>query len=109
MCSTMLLLRGGQQPVANSVPDTQPITLQHPKSFHRSELPGSIPAAPVVRRAEQSPGAAANLHDFSSLARTRRVRIPDRSRAPRIGAVGFGSAALVNRPARPVPNCYRMR
>jgi hypothetical protein len=96
--------------VANSVPNTQPITPKRRKSFHRSELPGSIRLLPACACRAGATRHRSNLHDCSNLARAMRVRIPDRSRAPRTGAVGFGSGrSLGNRPGSARRYCYRMR
>ena len=82
------LLLGGRSTVGHvaldhvigvRIPASQPITATRRKSLCLREFVGSIPVPPYVRPLEQPPGAAANLYDFSSLARTRRVRIPHRS------------------------------
>ena len=108
--STTLVLRGGQQPVAKSVPNTQPITPKHPKSFHRSELPGSIPAAPFVRR--RSSRQEPPLTSTTSVAWPEPGEFESQTGLARHEScrrVRFRPAPRVSRPARPIPYCYRMR
>jgi hypothetical protein len=72
------------EPVAEIVPNTQPITPQQPKFFHSRELRRSFPLLRTCAR-QTSRRMSCNLHDFNGLARIKRVRIPSRCRAPKRG------------------------
>jgi hypothetical protein len=68
--------RRGDEVVADSVPNTQPITPQHRKGLLRCELRSPISAAPKMRQGRRAAGHRCNLHDFNGLTRIGRVRIP---------------------------------
>ena len=84
-------LRALDADIGVRIPASQPITPKHPKSFHRSGLPGSIPAAPYARPAGQSGACRRNMHAFNGLARIKRVRIPRGVEHPEAVVVGFGA------------------
>jgi hypothetical protein len=72
--------RCGDEPVAEIVPNTQPIHRQRSKSLYQSEFPGSISIPPLLPRRERSgQGSGLTSTSPSPSATHSEVRIPGRS------------------------------